>query len=75
MEGRVEFSKVIRRLGKVLTVCSVVSVSSPTSSLLTPCLWESWAFATLVTPRFGRVCPSGTVQHTFVYVSNSGLGP
>eukprot|EP00976_Prorocentrum_cordatum_P047652 962611-Prorocentrum_minimum.AAC.1 len=23
----------------------------------------AWAFATLVTPRFGRLCPSCTVQH------------
>eukprot|EP00959_Pyramimonas_sp_CCMP1952_P342699 7179546-Pyramimonas_sp.AAC.2 len=28
------------------------------------CSWESWAFTTLGTPRFGRLCPSRTVQHT-----------
>eukprot|EP00959_Pyramimonas_sp_CCMP1952_P442163 9256451-Pyramimonas_sp.AAC.1 len=28
------------------------------------CSWEPWVFATLGTPRFGRLCPSCTVQHT-----------
>eukprot|EP00976_Prorocentrum_cordatum_P053745 1084054-Prorocentrum_minimum.AAC.1 len=28
------------------------------------CSWESRMFTTLVTPHFGRVCPSCTVQHT-----------
>eukprot|EP00959_Pyramimonas_sp_CCMP1952_P367236 7691618-Pyramimonas_sp.AAC.1 len=28
------------------------------------CSWESWIFATLVTPCFGRLCPSRTVQRS-----------